>query len=134
MLLKNIQQISPLFLILFTLSSLSYIIAKNEVSIFSCGPNFIAVLFFMALFNPIGEKLEHNSRAMQLSRLTDRLEHDLRKRIFAVLGEKMIDYLDMLPALRQTIARDQGNPFFESRNGHFDASGYGVIARSVALH
>jgi hypothetical protein len=70
---------------------------------------------------------------MQLSRLTDRLEHELRKRIFAVLGEKMIDYLDMLPALRQTIARDQENPFFESRNGHFDASGHGVIARSVAL-
>ena len=62
------------------------------------------------------------------------VEHELRERIFAVLGEKMIDYLDMLPALRQTITRDQENPFFESHNGHFDASGYGVIARSVALH
>ena len=84
-------------------------------------------------FSPFLTASEHNSRAMQLSRLTDRLEHELRKRIFAVLGEKMIDYLDMLPALRQTIARDQENPFIESRNGHFDASGHGVIARSVAL-
>jgi hypothetical protein len=84
-------------------------------------------------FSPFLTASEHNSRAMQLSRLTDRLEHELRKRIFTVLGEKMIDYLDMLPALRQTIAQDQEHPFFESRNGHFDASGHGVIAHSVAL-
>ena len=85
-------------------------------------------------FSPFVKARDHNSQVIELSRHHDRLEGKVRKRIIEILAAKRIDYLEVLHSLQQAIAQDEGNPFFESRNGHFSALGHRVIAHSVASH
>jgi hypothetical protein len=85
-------------------------------------------------FAPFLKLSELDFTAARLTPDVNSLENELRRRILAFLDADKIDYVDALPALQRTISEKQGNPFFESRNGHFSRLGHRAIAQAVASH
>jgi hypothetical protein len=85
-------------------------------------------------FSPFVTSSELNVEAARLSPDVSSLEDEVRRRIFAFLDADKIDYVDALPAIQRVISEKRGNPFFESRNGHFSSLGHQAIAQAVASH
>jgi hypothetical protein len=83
-------------------------------------------------FYPYISAKNYNVDAMEKMHRLARFENEIHERIFAVLEAKETDYLDMLPVFRNVITQDQQNPYFESLNGHYNALGNKLIARSIA--
>jgi hypothetical protein len=85
-------------------------------------------------FSPFLSLSELNTEVARLSPDVNSLEDEVRRRIFAFLDADKIDYVDALPSIQRVISEKRGNPFFESRNGHFSSLGHRAIAHAVAAH
>jgi hypothetical protein len=85
-------------------------------------------------FSPSLTVGELNSDVARHSREANGLEDEVRRRIFRFLDADKIDFVDALPVVQRAISERRGNPFFESRNGHFSPLGHRMIARAVASH
>lgn len=85
-------------------------------------------------FSPFLTVSELNPDVARHSREANRLEDEVRRRIFEFLVADKIDFVDALPVIQGAISEKRGNPFFESRNGHFSPFGHRAIGRAVASH
>ena len=82
-------------------------------------------------FYPFMASNTYNSVAMEKIHRIAHFENEMRDRIFKILDKRKIEYVDMLPVFQNVIKEDRENPFFESLNGHFNASGNKLIAQSI---